>query len=270
MPLFMSKVQKFSISKHLKNTINLILLTKMNKPNITMFFPAYNEEKNIPKLLVSAKKILEKVANNYEILVIVYEGSTDNTIDIVKKFIRTNNKIKLLIQPKNKKGIGYANLMGFKNAKYDYIFYADSDNQFDLNEFRKFLPYINSYDIIAGYRIKRYDPLIRIIVAKIYNLMMRLLFGTKERDLDCAFRLVNKKVINNINLVCKTGVGTTELLAKSRRKGFKIKEIGVHHYPREFGQPIFESRFLNFPKSRVVIDLLKDTILLYKDINTKK
>jgi len=242
----------------------------MNKPNITMFFPAYNEEKNIPKLLASAIKILDDVANDYEILVIVYEGSTDDTIGIVKKFAKMNNQIKLLIQPLNKKGIGYANLMGFKNAKYTYIFYADSDNQFNLNDFRKFLPYINDYDIIAGYRIKRHDPTTRIVVAKIYNLMMRLLFGTKERDLDCAFRLVNKRVINNINFVCKTGVGTTELLAKSRRKGFKIKEIGVHHYPREFGQPIFESKFFNFPKPRVVIDLLKDTVLLYKNMNIKK
>lgn len=251
-------------------TSNLTLLVKMHKPNITMFFPAYNEEKNIQKLLASAAKILEEVADKYEILVIVYEGSTDNTIDIVKKFARMNKNIRLLIQPKDKKGIGYANLMGFKNAKYGYIFYADSDNQFDLNEFRKFLPYIHNYDIIAGYRIKRHDPITRIVVAKIYNIMMRLLFGTKERDLDCAFRLVNKKVINKINLICKTGVGTTELLVKSRRNGFKIKEIGVHHYPRKFGQPIFESKFLNFPKPRVVIDLLKDTILLYKDINIKK
>ena len=88
--------------------------------------------------------------------------------------------------------------MGFKNAKYPYIFYADSDNQFDLEEFKKFLPYINKYGIIAGYRIKRHDPTTRIITSKIYNLMMRILFGTKERDLDCAFRPVDKKVLNSI------------------------------------------------------------------------
>ena len=122
-----------------------------------MFFPAYNEEENIPKLLESATKILKEVANDYEILVIVYEGSTDGTIDIVKKFTDKNKKIKLLLQPKDKKGIGYAKIMGFKNAKYPHIFYADSDNQFDLNDFKKFLPYIDNNDIIAGYRIKRHD-----------------------------------------------------------------------------------------------------------------
>jgi glycosyltransferase involved in cell wall biosynthesis len=242
----------------------------MKKPNITMFFPAYNEEKNISKLLNSATKILKKVANKYEILVIVYAGSTDKTIDVVKKFAKKNRKIKLLIQPKDKKGVGYANIMGFRNARYSYIFYADADNQFDLNEFRKFLPYIKKYHIIAGYRIMRHDPKARIITSKIYNALMRLLFNVKERDLDCAFRLVNKKVINAISLKCHTGVATTEILAKARKKGFRIKEVGVNHYPRVFGKPVFESEIgLNLPKPKVVLDIIKETIALWLDIHTR-
>lgn len=239
----------------------------MAKPNITMFFPAYNEAENIPTLLSSAAKVLKETANNYEIMAVVYEGSTDGTIDIVKRFAAKDKHIKLLIQPKKKKGIGYAKIMGFKNAKYPYIFYADSDNQFDLKEFNKFLPYIKEYDVIAGYRINRQDPFSRIFVSKIYNLLMRFLFNVKEKDLDCAFRLVSKKVINSINLVCCTGVATTELLAKARKKGFKIKEIGVHHYPRILGKSVFETKGFNFPKPKVVLSLLKDMALLYKDLN---
>lgn len=242
----------------------------MHKPNITMFFPAYNEAENMPKLLDSAVKVLRDIANDYEILVVVYEGSTDGTIAIVKKFTRKNKKIKLLIQPKDRKGIGYAKMMGFKNAKFPYIFYADSDNQFDLKEFKKFLPYIDKCDIIAGYRVKRHDPKTRIIISKIYNAMMRFLFGAKERDLDCAFRLVNKKVINNISLICSTGVATTELLAKARKRGFKIKEIGINHYPRILGKPVFEWEIgLNLPKPKVVLDILKEMVKLWFDIRMK-
>ena len=241
----------------------------MPKPDITMFFPAYNEVENIPKLLDSAVTVLNESANNYEILVVVYGGSTDGTIDLVKKYSKKNKKIRLITQPKEKKGIGYANILGFRNAKYPYIFYADSDNQFDITEFKKFLPYIGEYDIIAGYRIKRQDPFTRIVASKIYNLMMRILLNVRERDLDCAFRLVNKRVIEKINLVCSTGVATTELLAKARKEGFKIMEMGVHHYPRKSGQPVFESRFLSFPKPKVVLNILKETIILYKDINSK-
>src|SRR3989338_2981212 len=227
----------------------------MPKPDITMFFPAYNEEKNIPKLLNSAEKLLKKVAGKYEILVVVYAGSTDKTAETVKKFSKKNKKIRLIMQPKDKKCIGYAKIMGFNNAKYPYVFYADSDNQFDLNEFKKFLPYIGKYGIIAGYRIKRQDPMARILVSKIYNIMMKMLFNVKERDLDCAFRLVSKRVINSISLKCHTGVATTEILAKARKKGFKIKEIGVTHYPRLHGQPIFEGRFSNLPKLKVVKEI---------------
>lgn len=242
----------------------------MSKPDITMFFPAYNEEENIPKVIASAVNVLEEFANKYEILVIVYEGSTDGTIGIVKKFVAKNRNVKLLIQPKNKKGIGYAKQMGFKSAKYPYIFYADSDNQFDLKEFNKFLPYIEEYDIIAGYRIKRHDPKTRIVVSKIYNIMMRLLFGAKERDLDCAFRLVNKRVINNISLMCCTGVATTELLSKARKKGFKIKEIGINHYPRILGKPVFEWEIgLNLPKPKVVFDILKEILKLWYDMRIR-
>ena len=242
----------------------------MPKPNITIFFPAYNEEENMPKLLNSAIKVLSESANDYEIMVIVYEGSTDGTIEVVKKLIKKNKKIKLLLQPKDKKGIGYAKMMGFKNAKYPYIFYADSDNQFDLSEFKKFLPYVNEYDIIAGYRIKRHDPKSRIIISNIYNVLMRLLFGAKERDLDCAFRLVNKRVINHVSLICCTGLATTELLAKARKKGFKIKEIGVNHYPRILGKPVFEWEIgLSLPKPKVVIDIIKEVIKLWVDINIK-
>ena len=236
-----------------------------------MFFPAYNEEENISKLLNSAMRILKEVSNNYEILVIVYGGSTDGTVDIVRKFTNKNKKIKLLIQPKDKKGIGYAKIMGFKKAKYPYVFYADADNQFDLNEFKKFLPYIGKYDIIAGYRIKRHDPNNRVIISRMYNAMMRFLFGVKERDLDCAFRLVNKKVINDISLICHTGVATTELLAKARRKGFRIKEVGVNHYPRIMGKPVFEWEIgLNLPKPKVVLDILKETLKLWIDIRVKR
>ena len=236
----------------------------MPKPNITMFFPAYNEAENIPKIINSATKVLKEVANNYEILVVVYEGSTDGTINIVKRFAAKDKKIRLLIQPRERKGIGYAKLMGFRNAKYPYIFYADSDNQFDLNEFKKFLPYIGKYDVIAGYRIKRHDPKTRIITSRLYNTMMRLLIGAKERDLDCAFRLVSKRVINSINLICTTGVATTELLAKARKKGFKIVEVGVNHYPRILGKPVFEWEIgLNLPKPKVVLDILKETLKLW-------
>jgi len=167
--------------------------------------------------------------------------------------------------------MGTALKMGFEAAKYPLIFYADSDNQFDLEEFNKFIPYIDDYDIIAGYRIKRRDPGSRIITAKIYNAIVRTIFRTKERDMDCAFRLVKKKIFDKIQLMCKTGLSTTEMLAKARRKGYKIKEVGVNHYPRTLGKPVFELEVgLNLPKPKVVLDLLKEMAILFYDMNFRR
>ena len=95
-------------------------------------------------------------------------------------------------------------------------------------------------------------------------------FGAKEKDLDCAFRLVSKRVINSISLTCITGVATTELLAKARKKGFRIKEIGVNHYPRILGKPVFEWEIgLNLPKPNVVLDILREAFKLWFDIRIR-
>ena len=156
--------------------------------------------------------------------------------------------------------------MGFDNSRYPYVFYSDSDNQFNLSEFKKFLPYIASYDIIAGYRINRQDPAMRIITSSIYNMIVKLLFGVRERDVDCSFRLVNKKILKKINLTCRLGLGTTELLVKARKNDFRIKQIGVHHYPRKTGSSVFESKGISLPRPNVVFDLLKEMRVLWEDL----
>ena len=246
------------------------MAAKQKKPDITMFFPAYNEVENIPSLLASAKKVLEKYANKWEIAVVVYGGSTDGTIPLVKKYEKKDRRIKLILQPKGKKGIGYAKMLGFEAAQYPYVFYADSDNQFKLGEFSRFVPYIGKADIIAGYRINRQDPKMRIWISKIYNLMLRILIGAKERDLDCAFRLVSKKVFEKVELRCRTGLATTELLVKARKKGFTIKEVGVNHYPRIFGKPVFELQIgLNLPKPKVVWDIVKEIFQLWVELHIR-
>jgi|TARA_B100001971_G_C18201114_1_gene544634 glycosyltransferase involved in cell wall biosynthesis len=232
-----------------------------------MFFPAYNEEESVVELVRNAESVLKEVAGKYEIIIVVYEGSTDGTIGIVKGLSKKDKRIRLVIQPLREKGVGWAIKMGFDAAKYEYIFYTDSDNQFDLREFKRFLPYIEDYGVIAGYRINRQDPFLRIVTSKIYNFIIRSVFGAKERDVDCAFRLVNKKVVDKVSLVCMLGLGTTELLVKARKFGFRIKEIGVHHFPRRKGSSVFESKGVSLPRVGVVLDLLREMKRLWKDLH---
>lgn len=247
----------------------------MNSPKqidtITVFFPAYNEEKNIGPCIEAGKKALEKYAHTWEILVVVYDGSIDKTMKIVQAYEKKDKRIRLILQSKEQKGVGTAYLLGFKNAKYPKVFYCDSDNQFDIDEIKRFIPYIDDFDIIAGYRINRQDSKTRIWTSLVYNFFLRRLFPIKERDVDCAFRFVNKKIFEKIPITSTTGLMTAEMLAKARIAGYNITQVGVSHYPRTVGEARFEMPAgLNVPKPTVVLEIVREIVQLKKEINLFK
>ncbi len=238
---------------------------------LTLFFPAYNEEENISVCIEKAKNAAEKYTEKWEILVVVYEGSIDKTKEIVKEYGEKDKRIKLVIQPKERKGVGAAYQIGFEKARYNTIFYCDSDNQFDPDEIKRFLPYIEEYDIIAGYRINRQDPKGRIWTSRIYNFFLRQIFPIKEKDVDCAFRLVKKEIFEKIKIVSTTGLMTAEMLTKARIAGYKITQVGVSHYPRVAGEARFEMPAgLNVPKPKVVWEILKEILALREEIKAFK
>jgi len=232
---------------------------------ISMFVPACNEEGNIERMISSALSVLKRIAEKYELIVVVYAGSTDNTISIARAIAAKNRKVKIVYQPKGRKGMGIALRMGFESARYNLLFYTDSDNQFDLEEIFLLLPHIHKFDIVAGYRINRQDPGYRIFMADVYNFLIRSLFGVKEIDLDCAFRLCRKEVLENISLNCRTGLAAAELIVKANKSGLRIKQIGVHHFSRVAGtsdvvQPLFG--LIKFPKVTPILKVLKEIALL--------
>ncbi len=234
---------------------------------LTLFFPAYNEEENIALCIEKAKKAAEKYVEKWEILIVVYEGSVDKTKEIVKSWGKKDKRIKLIIQPNERKGVGTAYKIGFETAKYKNVFYCDADNQFDPEEMKRFLPYINEYDIITGYRIDRQDAKGRIWASQIYNMLMRLLFPIKEKDIDCAFRLVKKRIFEKIKITATTGVMTGEMLARARIAGYDITQVGVTHYPRVAGEARFEMPAgLNVPKPKVVLETIREVLTLRKEL----
>lgn len=240
---------------------------------VTAFFPAYNEEQNIAQCIERARTALEKYAKEWEIIIIVYEGSLDRTKEIVQQYAKKDKRIRLIMQPKERKGVGAAYLIGFEHAKYSRVFYCDSDNQFDPEEIKRFLPYIDDYDIIASYRIDRQDPHGRIWASKLYNFFLRQLFPIKEKDVDCAFRMVNKRIFEKITIISTTGLMTAEMLAKARIAGYKITQVGVTHYPRTAGEARFETTIpagLNFPKPTVVFEILCEIGKLRQEIHRYK
>ena len=213
----------------------IVIIIAMDKEGITIFFPAYNEELSIERTALNSLKVAPSLFTDFEII-IVDDGSRDQTPKIIGDLAKQNKNIRVVHHSTNK-GYGAALKSGFANSKKELVFYTDGDGQFDISEIKNLLPFINEADLIIGYRIKRSDPWYRLLFAKMYGLAIGILFNLWVKDVDCAFKLIKKIVLDEINLKSDGAFISAELLIRAKKKGFRIKQIGVHHYPRLGGKP---------------------------------
>jgi len=135
----------------------------MKIKSLSVFFPAYNEEGNIKNTVIKSKAVLLKYVENWEII-IVNDGSTDNTKKISEELSSEDKRIRVINHEVNR-GYGASLKSGFYNAKYPWIIFTDSDGQFDIRELGTFLKEIENYDFVIGFRKKRQDPFHRKCIA---------------------------------------------------------------------------------------------------------
>lgn len=227
---------------------------------LSVFFPAYNEEQNIEKTVLNALKVLKENVSEYEVI-IVNDGSKDKTGAISDKIAKENKFVRVIHHNPNQ-GYGAALRSGFYNAKYPWIVTIDSDGQFDFAEVTKLLAKTDRADVIYGYRINRQDSTLRKINGWAWTLLNNLLFGVNVHDVDCAFKLVKKEVIDKIPKLesSRGGMISPELLAKAKKSGYKIVEVGVHHYSRSEGKQTGANL-------KVIIKSFADLISLWKKLN---
>lgn len=201
---------------------------------ITIVFPAFNEEGNVDEAVRRSVAAVEAAGiEDYEVI-FVDDGSTDETAKRVEAQAAENPSVRLIRHDGNQ-GYAMALKTGFAAASKKYIFYSDADNQFDLTELKNFLPAIEDYDMVCGFRIYRFDPFSRLVLSWGYNLIARIIFRIRIRDIDCAFKLFRREVFDSIQIESKKFFVDTEILAKARKLDLKVTEIGVRHYPRTAG-----------------------------------
>lgn len=201
--------------------------------SLSIFFPSYNEEDNIGASVRAADAVARQITDTYEIIV-VDDGSRDKTGAMADRMMRENPRVRVVHHRPNQ-GYGAAVLSGIKAARYDYIFFTDADLQFDLTEIEKLTDYVPEYPIVLGYRSPRRDPFIRLVNAWGWNKLNRLLFGLKVKDIDCAFKLMRRDVVQNLPIKSKSAMMSAELLVRLMRKGVPFKEVPVAHLPRTAG-----------------------------------
>lgn len=237
--------------------MNLNLENYPKKTSLSLIFPAYNEELNIEQVAKSALMIAPKVAEKYEII-IVNDGSRDKTGEVIDKLVRLHPSVIGIHHPVNQ-GYGAALKSGIKKAQGQFIFFCDSDCQFDLFELPLLLAWIDHYDMVIGYRQSRKDPIYRLINAWGWNMLVRLLLGLKVRDIDCAFKLFRREIFDRIEINSVGAMVNTEILSRAVKLGFTIKEVPVTHYPRFHGRQ-------TGAKLRVIGKAFKELIRLHREL----
>jgi len=204
---------------------------------LSVFFPCYNEEKEIERTVKKAEKILNEVAGDWEIT-IVNDGSTDNTLKVAQRLAKGNKNIHVVNHKKNR-GYGAAFKSGLYASKYHWIAFTDADGQFNFSEITNFLKKQRetNADLVIGYYRKRQVSKTKILTSRMWEALVYLLFGLKVTDIDCGFKLISKKVVDKVDdLKSERGAFiNSEFLIKVKKKGFKIVEIPVTHYPRTTG-----------------------------------
>ena len=201
--------------------------------SLSAFFPCYNEEKNLEPLVREALQVLNNLVTQYEIL-IINDGSSDDTGLIADSLSERYNNVLVIHHQKNG-GYGAALISGFNNSSYEWIFFTDGDHQFFMKEIELLLADIDSHDALIGFRKKRRDSWHRILYARSWNVLIKLLFNLNVRDINCAFKLIKKKSLEGITLQSSGAMISTELLVKLKLSGASIKEVGVSHKPRLYG-----------------------------------
>ena len=206
----------------------------MKKYPITIFFPCYNEEKNVTRVTLEAIEVARRISDDYEII-IVNDGSRDRTGEIAERLAEENPAVRVIHHDGNK-GYGAALQTGFKNASKELVFYTDGDGQFKIEEITRLLPLIEEADIVSGRRTCRQDPFMRKVNAFLWGALVNALFKINIHDVDSAFKLYKRKIFDEITLTSQGALIDTEILAKARAKGYTITEVGVSHFPRLAGE----------------------------------
>lgn len=206
---------------------------------LSYFFPAHNEEANVAGLVDEALAVLPTLADTFEII-IVNDGSRDRTRAIADELTAAHPGVVRAVHHPVNRGYGAALRSGFGAARHELVAFTDGDRQFhvaDLGRLTERFAEPDRPDVVAGFRIKRADPLIRTLYARAYRLANRIFFGLRVTDVDCACKLFRREALAGLAVESGGAFFSAELLIKLRAAGRTVVEVGVPHHPRTAGSP---------------------------------
>lgn len=209
--------------------------------DLTMFFPAWNEEDTIRRTIEAACEagddlVEEGEIDRYDVL-IVDDASTDDTGAICDEIAARDPRVRVVHHDRNRK-LGGSLKTGFAEATGELVLYTDADLPFDMAELTKAVRLLRVYDadIVSAYRLDRTgEGPRRVVYSYVYNHLIQLLFHLRLRDMNFAFKLVRRNVLDHVELESEGSFIDVELLARAQRLGFYIVQFGVDYFPRSRG-----------------------------------
>jgi glycosyltransferase involved in cell wall biosynthesis len=219
-------------------------------PSVSAFFPCYNDAGSIATMVEKAAAALRTVTDDFEIIVID-DGSSDDSLAVLEA-MRARAPYLRIVRHEQNRGYGAALRSGFEAATREFVFYTDGDGQYDPEE----LPVLISawregIGLVNGYKIRRADPIHRVITGRTYQIIARTVFGIPLKDVDCDFRLIRTEALRRIDLTFESGAIGVELVRRLADTGCRMTEVPVHHYPRLHGRS-------EFFRLRPVVGLISD------------
>jgi len=201
--------------------------------DISVIVPLYNEDESLPELIDWIDRVMQSNKLSYEVI-LVDDGSTDNSWKVINQLGEKNNKIKGIKFRRNY-GKSAALHTGFGEAKGEVVITMDADLQDSPDEIPELYRMIKSegFDLVSGWKKKRYDPITKTIPSKLYNRTARALTGIKLHDFNCGLKAYKNEVVKNIEVY---GEMHRYIPVIAKKAGYKkIGEKVVNHQERKYG-----------------------------------
>jgi len=228
-----------------------------SRPQLSLVFPVCDEVDNLDALVENSIEIATRLGLSFEI-VIVDDGSRDGSSERIDVLCAQDARVHSLRHASNR-GYGAALRSGLGFARGRLVFFSDADLQFDLAEIEKLLEHTDRFDIVAGYRSPRRDPWPRTVIAFVWGVLVRVLFDLRVRDIDCAFKVFHRRVLEEIPIASLGAFVNTEILARALAAGYRIHQVPVTHRRRRFGTQ-------SGARPRVIVHALRELWALFREL----
>ncbi len=206
-------------------------------PDVTFFFPMYNERDSVGPIMRKALDLLAETGRSFEVL-IVDDGSSDGSSALALALEAADARVRVVRHAVNR-GYGAALRTGFAEARGALVAYTDCDEPADLRVLFAALPLLDRCDLVIGHREHRSDGIRRRVFSAAYNGLVRSLFGVRARDVNFSFKLIRRSALERLRLTTSSVFVDGELLIEATRCGLRIVEVPVTYLPRRFGTTHF-------------------------------